>query len=315
MATAVGTSVQEIRDQLDILESQDAIRTNRTFGGHYAPLITGQGKLLLEQTGELGEEIQSQSVPSRGDGDSSVEKYTWDVFVAHASADKSGFVDALAVALQDHGLRVWYDDFVLRPGDSIRRSIEVGLRSSRCGVVVLSPVFLEREWPKRELDGLFQGACLGVTRFIPVLKDLTHEQVAARWPMVADRKALYASEGAKSVAEAICDALEGASPGVADLGFATTRPLTDNWIHDHVRKSGDTPALPGFLVPFAVTYVRGAPISRDLKLRPMSCQSWNRLDPGQRQRLRELVQWLGWKWEDYWDWSEQLWPGRQRPSA
>jgi hypothetical protein len=78
----------------------------------------------------------------------------WDVFVSHASEDKEEFARPLAQALKDRGLRVWFDEFTLRVGDSLRRSIDRGLAHSRYGVVVISPAFLSKEWPQKELDGL-----------------------------------------------------------------------------------------------------------------------------------------------------------------
>lgn len=70
------------------------------------------------------------------------------------SEDKTTLVAPLAARLRDHGLRVWYDDFTLTVGDSLRRSIDRGLARSRYGIVVISPDFLKKEWPQKELDGL-----------------------------------------------------------------------------------------------------------------------------------------------------------------
>ena len=50
----------------------------------------------------------------------------YDVFISHASEDKDTFVRPLAVALNALGVTVWYDEFSLRPGDSISRSIDKG---------------------------------------------------------------------------------------------------------------------------------------------------------------------------------------------
>jgi hypothetical protein len=78
----------------------------------------------------------------------------FDVFISHASEDKDEVVRPLAYALQASGLGVWYDEFELRIGDSLRRKIDRGLVSSRFGVVVLSKAFFGRGWPEYELDGL-----------------------------------------------------------------------------------------------------------------------------------------------------------------
>jgi hypothetical protein len=78
----------------------------------------------------------------------------YDVFISHASEDKDAIVRELAEALDGEGLDVWYDEFELRVGSSLRRSIDQGLANSRFGVVVLSNAFFKRDWPNYELDGL-----------------------------------------------------------------------------------------------------------------------------------------------------------------
>ena len=78
----------------------------------------------------------------------------FDVFISHASEDTGDVVRPLAHALEDGGLRVWYDEFELKIGDNLRRKIDAGLANSRFGVVVLSPAFFNKEWPQYELDGL-----------------------------------------------------------------------------------------------------------------------------------------------------------------
>ena len=44
-----------------------------------------------------------------------------DVFISHASEDKDAIVRPLANALISCGLKVWYDEFTLRIGDSLRQ--------------------------------------------------------------------------------------------------------------------------------------------------------------------------------------------------
>ena len=78
----------------------------------------------------------------------------FDVFISHASEDKDELVRPLAEALKEEGLRVWYDEFELRIGSSLRRTIDRGIARSRFGVVVLSRPFFEKGWPAYELDGL-----------------------------------------------------------------------------------------------------------------------------------------------------------------
>jgi hypothetical protein len=49
-----------------------------------------------------------------------IEQTTFDVFVSHASEDKDEFVRDFVKCLQENGLNVWYDEFTLRVGDSLR---------------------------------------------------------------------------------------------------------------------------------------------------------------------------------------------------
>lgn len=84
----------------------------------------------------------------------------YDVFISHATEDKEEIVRPLATALVVRGLRVWYDEFELRIGDSLRRKIDAGLANSRFGVVVLSPNFFAKNWPQ---GLLCQGEARGPT--------------------------------------------------------------------------------------------------------------------------------------------------------
>ena len=43
----------------------------------------------------------------------------YDVFVCHASEDKESFVAPMANLLADLGVKVWYDAFTLKVGDSL----------------------------------------------------------------------------------------------------------------------------------------------------------------------------------------------------
>lgn len=117
----------------------------------------------------------------------------YDVFISHASEDKAGFVAPLAARLIELGLAVWYDDRVLKWGDSLRRKIDEGLARSRFGVVVLSEHFFRKEWPQRELDGLVQLETLGRSRILPIWHKVSKDEVAAFSPTLADKIAMNSS--------------------------------------------------------------------------------------------------------------------------
>ncbi|HEX2763831.1 MAG TPA: TIR domain-containing protein [Allosphingosinicella sp.] len=113
-----------------------------------------------------------------------------DVFISHASEDKEDFVRDLANRLAAAGLSVWYDEFSLNWGDSLRQNVDRGLASARYGIVVLSSAFFKKEWPQRELDGLFQLEMAGRSRILPIWHKVSKDEVAAHSPMLADKLAL-----------------------------------------------------------------------------------------------------------------------------
>lgn len=121
------------------------------------------------------------------------DEENYDVFISHASEDKDVFVRPLANALIESGLKVWYDEFELDIGSSLRRSIEKGLRNSDFGIVVLSNAFFNKEWPQRELDALFQKEINGKRVILPIWHKITKDEVMNFSPIIADLLALNTS--------------------------------------------------------------------------------------------------------------------------
>ena len=115
------------------------------------------------------------------------ETKPYDVFISHASEDKDEVVRPLAHALQDAGLTVWYDEFELRIGDSLRRKIDRGVANSRFGVVVLSRDFFRKGWPNYELDGLVTKGIDGEQIILPIWHNISKAEVMAFSPSLADK--------------------------------------------------------------------------------------------------------------------------------
>lgn len=128
---------------------------------------------------------------------------SWDVFVSHASEDKDGFARPLAEALRAEGLSVWFDESVLRLGDSLRRSIDRGLSQCTFGVVIVSKAFLSKEWPQRELDGLVAREEEGKKIVLPIWHDIIATDVRQHSPILADRLAIPSSRGVAAVVKEI----------------------------------------------------------------------------------------------------------------
>jgi len=118
----------------------------------------------------------------------------FDVFVSHATEDKDLVVRPLARALQERGLSVWYDEFELRVGDSLRRSIDRGITNSRFGVVVLSHHFFAKGWPQYELDGLVTMSVSNKQVLLPIWHDISKDDVMRQSPSLADKVALRTTD-------------------------------------------------------------------------------------------------------------------------
>jgi Domain of unknown function (DUF1883)/TIR domain len=114
---------------------------------------------------------------------------SYDVFISHASEDKDSLVRPLAHSLKAGGLNVWYDEFELKLGDSLRRKIDAGLARSRFGIVVLSKTFLTKGWTQYELDGLVTKSVGGEQVLLPLWHGVTKQEVVDFSPSLADKVA------------------------------------------------------------------------------------------------------------------------------
>ena len=160
----------------------------------------------------------------------------WDLFISHASEDKP-FVRPLAEALRGEGLSVWYDEFTLNVGDSLRRSIDDGLVRSKRGVVVISSAFLKKEWPNRELDALVTRESAGTQLILPVWHNVSADEVAAHSPLLADRIAISSSKGFERVVLDILRAI-GRTPHSPLLRSYTGDPSDSGKVGHQIFTSG-----------------------------------------------------------------------------
>lgn len=128
----------------------------------------------------------------------------YDLFICHASEDKESFVRPLATAFLERRLDVWYDEFQLTVGDSLREAIDKGLASSRYGIVVLSPHFFRKSWSRRELNALVaREDAEGRKLILPVWHNINRDELVKRSPILADVYAIRSSCGLEKVVEEI----------------------------------------------------------------------------------------------------------------
>jgi hypothetical protein len=130
----------------------------------------------------------------------------WDFFIAHAREDKDTITRTLADALAAKGVSVSYDEFSLRPGNSLRQSIEKGLACSKQGIVILSSYFLEKKWPQAELDALDARGANGKSVILPVWHGVGFAEIQQYSLTLADRTAVSTAKGLDYAVQRILEA-------------------------------------------------------------------------------------------------------------
>ena len=209
-------AINAIKQYLAWLEI-DVMRFNSQIGTQTASLVAercAQVRASEELAGSLGLPARrgaGPGAPSRSE--QSIRKTVtspkkWDVFISHASEDKAAFVRQLAEALRAAGLQVWYDEFSLKLGDSLRGTVDFGIANSRYGVVVLSNAFFEKQWPQNELDGLSSREVNGQKVILPIWHQIDRATVALFSPMLSGRLAAQSSDGVPKVVEQILAVLD-----------------------------------------------------------------------------------------------------------
>lgn len=167
-----------------------------------------------------------------------------DVFISHAGED-SGVAGPLADELTNRGYKVWYDRYVLRVGDSLRRQIDDGLAKCRFGIVILSHSFFAKPWPQTELDGLAARENSGGGKVIlPVWHGLDHADVLRYSVTLADKVGIPTSRGMSAVADEIVRVLRDEArvppPGEA-------RPLLHSFAAPDAKRDRLQPAYAALL--------------------------------------------------------------------
>ena len=98
-------------------------------------------------------------------------EFQYDVFLSHSAKDKA-VVRPVAERLRKDGLKVWLDEWVLKPGDSIPAKIEEGLERSRVLVLCMSANAFGSDWAQLEAGTFrFRDPLNQERRFIPVRLD------------------------------------------------------------------------------------------------------------------------------------------------
>lgn len=116
---------------------------------------------------------------------------TYDVFISHASADKSDFVNSLWATISKLGINVFYDTDSLSWGDDWKAMLLRGTEQSEFAIIVISENFFGREWTERELNEFLKRQNeSGQKIVLPLLHNITVDDLRKQYPEVADIQAI-----------------------------------------------------------------------------------------------------------------------------
>ncbi len=171
----------------------------------------------------------------------------YDVFISYAKEDRDEIARPIAVGLRERGLRVWFDEFEVKAGQSLVETIGQGLASSRFGIVILSRNYVSKRWTLRELRGLFALEMGGRCVVLPVLHRMAPEDVLSVSPLLADSVSISSDLGMENLLAAIAEAVVGDSPIVERATRAAGGPPTAS----HAPDTGQAGPLMKFLCRLA----------------------------------------------------------------
>jgi TIR domain/WD domain, G-beta repeat len=147
------------------------------------------------------------------------QQFSYDVFLSYNKTDVPR-VRQLAQKLRTAGLRVWLDEWIIKPGDDIYLAIENGLQTARTLVLCLSPAALGSDWVGLERSTvLFRDPSNAGRRFIPLLLEQCElPDTLRRYSYVDYRK------GAAAAFKKLVEACRGAAQQAAAFEKAGDAP-------------------------------------------------------------------------------------------
>jgi hypothetical protein len=105
---------------------------------------------------------------------------------------------------------VWYDEYSLKVGHSLREQIEKGLKECKKCILILTPNYLSNEgWGKKEFNSVFTRELIEKQNVVlPVWHNVSAREIYEYSPSLADRVALNWSAGVEEVARKLKHAIE-----------------------------------------------------------------------------------------------------------
>ena len=119
----------------------------------------------------------------------------YDVFISHANKDKENLIEELYQSLKKLGVKIFYDKEELEWGDNWKDRILNGTEKAEFAIIVISENFFDREWTEIELvEFLNRQNRNGQKLILPILHNISVEQLKTKYPTVADIQAIDSSQ-------------------------------------------------------------------------------------------------------------------------
>lgn len=163
-------------------------------------------------------------------------------FLSHSGID-AAVAGQLARDLRGQGVDVWYAEWEIKPGDSLRRKIDEGIDRATHFLVLLTPASLKSEWVQTELDAGLVRKISGACRLIPILSGIAADEVPAtlrglKWVQLEPYE-----RGVRQLVEVCHDVSIKPALGVPPpwaigsplgaVGLSTTAQRLAAWINSH----------------------------------------------------------------------------------
>jgi hypothetical protein len=214
---------QKLLDTIEAMAGGTSVAVNEKVHQSQMPLERNAAEALHRAVSGLKRDVKvvfgrerlrrdAAKAGSTGSGDGSAfasHVEMRDFFLSHAGEDRQAFVSPLAEGIVRRGKSLWYSEYEITLGDSLRARIDRGLSESRFGVVVLSHAFFTKPWPQAELDALASRSMHeGRKVILPVRHQMTIDELRSRSPLLAGVLSVDSSIGVPAVVEAIIRAYE-----------------------------------------------------------------------------------------------------------
>jgi hypothetical protein len=188
-------------------DARELVFTGQIYVYSERPIADDHKNRLIAEASAAGHRLTFRSTEYMN------ERNRWEkprAFISHDSRDKSSIAEPIALQLQKFMCPVWYDQFSLRVGDSLRESIERGLKECSKCILVLTPNFLTNKgWSKREYDSIFTREVVEKRSVIlPVWHEISAQAAYEFSPILADRVAVQWSLGVEEVARRLLRAID-----------------------------------------------------------------------------------------------------------